>query len=111
MSGINAGVLYNAQPLSDAEIQVLEQEVLDNERSFVYLNEKKELCFALPRGVDQIKRLAWNFVHQLTTVDDNLIEKTTYEKTGIETYKSNGTEALVGTIEEEPNELGTTIII
>jgi hypothetical protein len=110
MPGINAGILTNAYPLTAEQIRELEQRVRENREAFAYLNENCEICFALPGGAGDLKDLAWHHVYELTT-DEKLSTKTAYNKTGLDTFKSKGTEATLAAFTEEANELGTTIII
>ena len=48
MAGINTGILTNAYPLSTERIKELEREVLENNKTFAYLDEDSSLCFAMP---------------------------------------------------------------
>lgn len=86
MSGINTGILTNAYPLSTAQINELESQVLNGGgRSFAYLDENSKLCFALPHGVAAIKDLAWDNAYELTNTEGTLIKKA-YKKTGLDTF-------------------------
>ena len=75
MSGINIGILTNAYPLSTEYVNELEKQVIENNKAFAYLDEKSELCFAMPSGVETIKELAWDNAYELATQDDKLIKK------------------------------------
>lgn len=50
MTRINTGILTNAHPLSTERIKELEQQVLENQEAFVYLDENSKLCFSMPLG-------------------------------------------------------------
>ena len=80
MSGIDAGILVKAHPLTEEQIKQLEKKVLENRDAFAYLNENKELCFAIPQGVDQIKELAWHKTSELYTDEDNTFIKKVYRR-------------------------------
>jgi hypothetical protein len=84
LPGINSGILTNAYPLTAEQIKSLERRVLETGIAIVYLNENKELCFAMPAGVEGIKDLAWNHAYELKT-ENNLITKSVYEKTSLDT--------------------------
>lgn len=84
MPGINSGILTNAYPLTAEQIKNLEQRVLETGSAIAYLNENKELCFAMPAGVGSIKDLAWNHAYELKT-ENNLITKSVYAKTSLDT--------------------------
>lgn len=84
MPGINSGILTNAYPLTADQIKNLEKRVLETGIAIVYLNESKELCFAMPTGVEGIKDLAWSHAYELKT-ENSLITKNVYEKTSIDT--------------------------
>lgn len=84
MPGINSGILTNANPLTTEQIKNLEQRVLETGSTIAYLNENKELCFAMPAGAESIKDLAWNHAYELKT-ENNLITKSVYEKTSLDT--------------------------
>lgn len=84
MPGINSGILTNAYPLTTEQIRSLEQRVLETGIAIAYLNEKKELCFAMPAGVESIKDLAWSHAYELKT-ENNLITKSVYAKTSLDT--------------------------
>lgn len=85
MAGINTGILTNAYPLSADRIKELERQVLENNKTFAYLDEDSSLCFALPWGVDGIKELAWNNAYELSASDGILIKKT-YKKNGLRSF-------------------------
>lgn len=84
LPGINSGILTNASPLTAEQIKSLEKRVLETGITIVYLNENKELCFAMPVGAECIKDLAWNYAYELKT-EDNLITKSIYKKTSLDT--------------------------
>jgi hypothetical protein len=85
MSGINTGILINAKPLSTERIKELEKQVLEKQETFAYLDENSDLCFSMPRGVDNIKDLAWNNAYELST-EANSFTKKAYKKTGLKTF-------------------------
>lgn len=80
MSGIDAGILVKAHPLTEEQIKQLEKKVLENRDAFAYLNENKELCFAIPQGVDQIKELAWHKTSELYIDEENTFIKKVYRR-------------------------------
>lgn len=84
LPGINSGILTNAYPLTAEQIKSLEQRVLETGSTIAYLNENKELCFAMPVSAESIKDLAWNHAYELKT-ENNLITKNVYEKTSLDT--------------------------
>lgn len=90
MSGINTGILTNAYPLSTNHIKELEAKVLNGEGSFVYLDENSKLCFAMHKGVNNIKELAWDNAYELTNAG-NLLTKRAYKKTGLKTFALDST--------------------
>lgn len=75
MPGINTGILANAQPLQAATVKELEKQVIENKKSFVYLDENSELCFAIPHGIDGLKDLAWHNAYELSATTDTLFRK------------------------------------
>lgn len=85
MSGINIGILTNDYPLSAERIKELEKQVLENQKTFAYLDENSELCFSMPWGVDGINDLAWHNAYVLGT-EENTLTKKQYKKTGLKTY-------------------------
>ena len=85
MSGTNTGILTNARPLSAARIKELEREVLETGKTFVYLNENGELCFASPSSPELIKKLAWNSAYTLANEEGTLIKKE-FKKTSRESF-------------------------
>lgn len=85
MAGINTGILHNAEPLSMDAIKELEKRVLEDNKAYAYLDHTGELCFAMQRGVDGIKDLAWNNAYELSNAGGAL-KKNAYKKTGHKTY-------------------------
>jgi hypothetical protein len=85
MAGINTGILTNASPLSSTSINELEREVLENNKTFVYLDENSKVCFAMAQGVSGIKTLAWNDAYEITT-QDGILTKKHYTKDSLDTY-------------------------
>lgn len=85
MSGINSGILKNASPLSAEAIKELERKVLETGEAYAYLDQNSKLCFAMPHGVDGIKKLAWNNAYELSSENGTLTKKA-YKKTGLKTF-------------------------
>jgi hypothetical protein len=85
MAGINIGILPKAAPLSVEQIKRLEKQVLEEQKTFAYLNENYELCFVIPCGIDYIKDLAWHNAYELRTEEEKLVKKV-YKKTGLKTF-------------------------
>ena len=85
MAGINTGSLTNAYPLSNSQIAELEKRVLENQETFVYLDENCKLCFALPYGIDDIKELAWNNAYEISAEDDIFVKKV-YKKQTLKSF-------------------------
>lgn len=83
--GINTGILHNAEPLTATRIAELEREVLEGGKSYAYLDQTGKLCFAMQRGVDGIKDLAWNNAYELTNAG-SILTKKAYKKTGLKTF-------------------------
>ena len=75
MTGYNGGILTNAFPLSSERIKELEREVIENRQAYAYLDENHELCFALPRGVYDIRELAWHNAYELSNDSGSLLKK------------------------------------
>jgi hypothetical protein len=90
LTGINTGILYNAHPLSDEQINELEKRVLMDQEAFAYLDANSKLCFALPGDVEVIKDLAWNYAYELTPGSKNFTKKV-YKKFGIDSYRLEAT--------------------
>lgn len=86
MTGINTGILQNAIPLSAEQIKSLEKQVIENGKAFAYLDEQSKLCFAMSRGVDNIKELAWNHAYELRFDGDKFYKKA-YSKTSLNSFK------------------------
>jgi hypothetical protein len=85
LAGINTGILSNAYPLTANQIKELEKRAVEKQEATAYLNENGELCFALPFGVDDIARLAWNNAYEISRSDDTLFKKA-YKKSGIDSF-------------------------
>lgn len=85
MSGINSGILQNVSPLSAEAIKELERKVLETGEAYAYLDQNSKLCFAMPHGVDGIKKLAWNNAYELSSENGTLTKKA-YKKTGLKTF-------------------------
>lgn len=90
MSGINTGILHNAEPLSVDAIKALEKKILEDNKTYAYLDQAGELCFAMQRGVDGIKDLAWNNAYELTNAG-SILTKKAYKKTGLKTFVLDST--------------------
>lgn len=88
--GINTGILHNAEPLTATRIAELEREVLEGGKSYAYLDQAGKLCFAMQRGVDGIKDLAWNNAYELTNAG-SILTKRAYKKTGLKTFVLDST--------------------
>lgn len=86
MSGINTGILTNAYPLSAEQIKELEKQVLEKHETIAYLNESRELCFAMPFDADDIKELAWHNVYEVCSLSDGSIFKQEYKKAGLASF-------------------------
>ena len=85
MSGINSGILKNASPLSAEAIKELERKVLETGEAYAYLDQNSKLCFAMPHGVDGIKKLAWNSAYTINNpIKDGPYIRQAYKKTGLE---------------------------
>lgn len=85
MSGINSGILQNVSPLSAEAIKELERKVLETGEAYAYLDQNSKLCFAMPHGVDGIKKLAWNNAYELSN-ENGTLTKRAYKKTGLKTF-------------------------
>ena len=85
MAGINIGILTNTLPVSAERIEEMEKQVIEEQKSFAYLDENKKLCFILPCDTDIIKELAWHNVHEISRASDTLIKKI-YKKQGLKSY-------------------------
>ncbi len=79
MSGLSAGILSNAVPLSPTQVKGLEQQVLENKKAYSYLNENGEICFALPSSPQGIKDLAWHKADELFTLTGSTFDEDTQE--------------------------------
>ena len=82
MSGINAGVLHQAHPLTKELIENLEKDVIENRDAYVYLDENAELCFSIPQGVAGIKDLAWDHAYEISSNGTKFVKKA-YKKNGL----------------------------
>lgn len=83
MSGINSGILVNANPLTSAQIADLEQQALETGDTFVYLDENSKLSFISPidGGAEAIKDLAWTNTYVLNAnTTEGKLTKTAYKK-------------------------------
>ncbi len=85
MSGINTGLLYQAQPLSAAEFDTLERRVIEDKEAFICLDEKSKISFVGPFNPEVIKELAWHNAYEVL-MDNNTFTKKVYEKTGSTTF-------------------------
>lgn len=88
MSGINAGILSNAYPLTPPQIAELEQRVLETGETFCYLDENHKVNFMLPidGGTEIIKDLAWHNAQEFVQINsptNQAITRTTYTRTDI----------------------------
>lgn len=88
--GINTGILQNATPLSAARIKELEREVLENGKTFAYLDEGSQLCFLSNRTPEAIKELAWNNAYKIAAGQDGLV-RAEYKKTSLNSFYLNRT--------------------
>lgn len=85
MSGINTGILTNAFPLMAEQVKAVENRILEAEEAVVFLNENKEVCYAMPFGPEPIKELAWQTAYELTQ-ENNLFVKKVYKKSGLKDF-------------------------
>ena len=83
--GIDAGLLQNAVPLSAERIKELERQAIVENRAFVYLNEKCEVCFALPNSPHGVRELAWHNAFELAAESSGLLKKV-YKKSPVDGY-------------------------
>ena len=79
MSGVNTGILINAYPLTAEQIAEVEAKVFTANSTYAFLSDKRELCFAFPWGVDNVKELAWHQAWELS-IEDSLYVKRIYKK-------------------------------
>lgn len=85
MSRIHSGILHNASPLSVEAINELERKVLETGEAYAYLDQEGKLCFAMPHGVDVIKKLAWNNAYTINNpIKDGPCIRQAYKKTGLD---------------------------
>lgn len=105
MKGINAGILTNAFPLSTEQIEELEKEVLEMQKCYVYLNEDREIVFALPCDVEGIRDLAWHKAYKIFNDNDVVIKKL-YVKTGLKTYSLSNYKIATNNYTITENEFG-----
>lgn len=75
MAGINAGILFNATPISKEQENLLEKAVFEEKAAFAYLDSQQNICFSMPFGPEIVKDLAWHTVYELTTDSGALIKK------------------------------------
>lgn len=85
MSGVNTGILTNAFPLTAEQVSAIENRVLETGETIVFLNETKELCYAMPFNPELIRELAWHHAYELTE-DNGVLNKKVYEKDSLETF-------------------------
>jgi hypothetical protein len=85
LSGINTGILTNAFPLTAEQVKALENRVLETEEAVVFLDENKEVCYAMPFDPELIKELAWQNAYELIA-EDGLLTKKIYKKQSLETF-------------------------
>ncbi len=79
MSGVNTGILINAYPLTAEQIAEVEAKVFTTNGTYAFLSDNRELCFAFPWGVDDVKELAWHQAWELS-IEDSLYVKRIYKK-------------------------------
>lgn len=109
MRTVNTGILHNATPLTAEQIKSLEKQVLEDKKSFAYLNENSELCFMLPSEVSVIKELACNVASELDSANGKIVRKQ-YKKTGLKTFDLDATYEKTS-IDGNWNQVGTGMTV
>ncbi len=85
MSGINAGILLNATPLTAAQIKELEEKIAQTGEIFAYLDESGQICFAGNLDAELVKELAWHYTSEITSTPE-VVTKKVYKKSANNTY-------------------------
>ena len=85
MSGINTGILTDAFPLTADQVKTIENKVLETKEAVVFLDENKELCYAVASGPELIKELAWHSTYELVKENGVLIKRV-YRKNSLDTF-------------------------
>ena len=85
MSGINTGILTNVFPLTAEQIKAVENRVLEVEEAVVFLDENKEVCYAMPFNPELVKELAWHTAYKLVN-ENGLLIKRVYRKDSLNTF-------------------------
>ena len=80
MAGINTGLLFDAHPLSPARIKELERIVVEENKTFVYLNGSREVCFLSSQAVDGVKKIAWHNAYKVSSQDDGILSREIFIK-------------------------------
>lgn len=117
MNGINAGILTNASPLTEEQIESLEQQILNTGGCVAYLDQDNNICFMSNTSPDSIKDLAWHKAYQLTSDESlNKHNKNIYQHVGIDsmilthTYQRSSTESTWAIISSTSNLLDEAIL-
>lgn len=90
MTGINTGILTNANPLTAEQIKALEKEVLEIGCTYAYLDENAKICFASATEPSPIKELAWHNAYELKSLGGLLVNNV-YTKTGLSSFELSET--------------------